>query len=80
MIAPTVQGYLVDLDALTPAEMTQAYRDAIAVTDAIVDMPRDPFLLGDLRAKLDWEIPRFARACAVLQSEGVPLGLKPVAP
>ena len=69
---------VVALHTLSPAELATAYRDANAVLDFVATGFRFK-TAGDLRAKLDWEVVRFARACAALEAEGCGL-FRTVAP
>ena len=65
-------GTVVNLNELTSKEKAHAYRDANHVLDVVGTGFRFA-TAGELRAKLDWEVLRFARACAVLDAEGMGL-------
>jgi hypothetical protein len=64
--------FRVDMSAITPEQLTQAYKDAHSCLEVVESGFRFA-KAGDLRAKLDWEIDRFGRAMAILELEGCPL-------
>lgn len=68
----TVASATVCWGHLTLKERANAYRDANAVLEAVHE-GASTRTAGDLRAALDWEVDRFARAMAALHAEGIQL-------